>query len=113
MRHPERDGEMFRRLFEFEVGEISERAPARTKARIYSALISEQQATGPLRSLSETEGAGHRLCVFEKLVQIAPVKEEAKAPFFCSVCHARVLAEKVENAPIFWSGCPYVLFQRS
>lgn len=88
-----------------------ERAPSRLKATIYSALIKAQQASGPLQSISRTEDDGYPLCVFEKIVQIAPVEEKAKEPFFCWGCHARVLGEKVENAPIFWKHCPYVKFQ--
>jgi hypothetical protein len=51
--------------------------------------------------------------VFEKLVQIAPLGEKAKSPFFCRVCHARALAESFENPPIFWPHCPYVAFKGS
>ena len=91
---------------------LDERAPSRLKARLYSALVFQQQRTGRLMSLEHTQRAGHGLCVFEKLVQIAPVSEAAKSPFFCTACHARVLAENFENAPIFWSGCPYVGFQK-
>jgi hypothetical protein len=90
-----------------------ERAPSSLKARIYSALIHKQQQTGPLASLDASLEAGHGICVFEKLVQIAPVGEQAKTPFFCQVCHARVLAEKFENPPIFWPHCPYAKFKTS
>jgi hypothetical protein len=93
------------------VGE--ERAPSSLKARLYSALIHNQQQTGPLANLDASVEAGHGICVFEKLVQIAPVGEQAKAPFFCQACHARVLAEQFENPPIFWSHCPYVKFKTS
>lgn len=89
-----------------------EHAPSRLKSRVYSALIRAQQETGPLQTLTESEAAGHGLCVFEKLVQLAPVGEKAKAPFFCWTCHARILAEHVENAPLFWQNCPYVAFKR-
>ena len=91
----------------------SEPAPASLKARLYSALVQRQVQTGPLLSLTETAAHGHRLCVFEQLVQIAPVGERAKSLNICRVCHARVLAEHVENAPIYWSGCPYVQFKKS
>ena len=90
-----------------------EQAPARLKARLYSALVREQQSSGPLQDLDATFAAGHQLCVFEKLVQIAPVGERVKQPFYCRVCHARLLAEKMENAPIFWAHCPYAEFQKS
>ena len=86
------------------------RAPSRLKSRIYSALIERQQSDGTLLSLSEVKARGRRLCVFEELVQIAPVRESAKQPNFCRVCHARILSENVENAPIYWPGCPYAQF---
>jgi hypothetical protein len=85
--------------------------PASLKARLYSALIRAQQASGPLASL-DTTAASHDLCVFETLVQIAPVGERAKSPFFCHVCHARVLAEAFDNPPIFWPNCPYSNFKK-
>jgi len=100
----------FRRLLS-PAQQIGERAPASLKCRLYSALIHEQQAQGPLASLDDTVAAGYGICVFEKLVQIAPVGEKAKSPFFCQVCHARVLAENFDNAPIFWPHCPYVGFK--
>jgi hypothetical protein len=31
----------------------------------------------------------------------------------CRICHARVLAERMEQAPIFWPGCPYSEFHNS
>jgi hypothetical protein len=31
----------------------------------------------------------------------------------CRVCHARVLAERVDHALIFWPHCPYAGFHRS
>lgn len=91
----------------------SEPAPARLKAKLYSALVQRQAQTGPLMSLSETSAGGYHLCVFEQLVRIAPVGERAKSLNICRVCHARVLAEHLENAPIYWSGCPYVAFKKS
>jgi len=90
-----------------------ERAPSSLKARLYSALIHKQQESGPLASLDASVEAGHGICVFEKLVQIAPVGEQAKTPFFCLVCHARFLAEQFDNPPIFWPHCPYVKFKES
>lgn len=90
-----------------------ERAPSSLKARLYSALIHKQQQTGPLASLDASVEAGHGICVFEKLVQIAPVGKQAKTPFFCQVCHARVLAEHSDTPLIFWSHCPYVKFKAS
>jgi hypothetical protein len=90
-----------------------ERAPARLKSRIYSALIAAEQETGPLRSLEQTYSSGRGLCIFERFVQIAPVVESAKSPFFCWVCHGRILGENVDRAPIFWEHCPYADFHRS
>ena len=87
------------------------RAPSRLKARIYSVIVEQQRKDGPLLSLSEVKARGRRLCVFEELVQIAPVGESAKQPNLCRVCHARVLAENIENAPVYWPGCPYAQFQ--
>ena len=86
-------------------------APSSLKARLYSAFIRRQQETGPLASLDVSVSGGHDVCVFEKLVQIAPVSSAAKSPFFCTACHARVLAEHFDNAPIFWAHCPYVQFK--
>jgi hypothetical protein len=91
--------------------ETNKHAPSSLKARLYSAVIREQQASGPLASLDETVAAGHDVCVFEKLVQIAPISENGKSPFFCQVCHARILAESFDNPPIFWPHCPYVAFK--
>ena len=88
-------------------------APSRLKAQIYSALVQQQAATGALMSLSESHAAGGALCVFEQLVRIAPVGEQVKSLNFCRVCHARVLAEHINKAPIYWGGCPYVEFKKS
>ncbi len=91
----------------------AERAPARLKARVYSALLLLEAEDGPLMSLEENKSCGKTLCIFEELVQIAPIGERAKSLNICRVCHARVLAEHMENAPIYWSGCPYVGFKNS
>ena len=87
-------------------------APTRLKSRIYSNLVKRQQESGPLASLTETKTAGGQLCVFEQLWTIAPVGEKLKCRNLCRVCHARLLAEKMEKAPIYWPGCPYVDFQK-
>lgn len=91
--------------------ELEIRAPARVKSRTYTALIRRQQESGPLLSLTGSKRSGRKLCVFEELVQIAPVGARTESAFFCKVCHARLLAEQIENAPIWWPGCPYVRFQ--
>ena len=87
------------------------KAPSRLKSRIFSALMRRQEESGRLLSLSETRRAGNQLCVFEQLVQIAPVGEMLHSFNCCRVCHARALAERIERAPIWWPGCPYVMFQ--
>lgn len=88
-------------------------APSRLKSRIYTALINAQQQSGPLASITETKQAGRKLCVFEDLVQIAPVGVAQKQQFYCHVCHARVLAERMEHPPIWWPHCPYAEFKKA
>jgi hypothetical protein len=87
-------------------------APTRLKARTYSTLTQRQAASGPLLSLTETKAVGRGLCVFEQAACLVPIGEKAKSLNFCRVCHARWLAEKLENAPIYWGDCPYVEFQK-
>jgi len=89
-----------------------ERAPARLKARIYSALVNRQSETGPLLSLAATKAAGRGLCVFEQAIASLPVGERIGSMNPCRVCHARVLAERLDHAPIFWPHCPYAGFHR-
>lgn len=86
-------------------------APSDLKARIYSAIIRRQQALGPLLSLSETREAGRPLCVFETLLERAAEGRAIESLNPCRVCHARLLAERFERAPIYWRHCPYVTFQ--
>ncbi len=86
-------------------------APSTLKSRIYSLMMREAAEEGALRSLPESRATGRGLCVFEELVRIAPVGETAQCLNYCRVCHARVLGERVENAPIYWPNCPYVGFQ--
>ena len=90
----------------------TERAPARLKSQIYSALVSHLAATGPLLSLAETKKAGRYLCVFEAALSKAPLGERVGSMNACRVCHARYLAEHLESAPIFWPHCPYAQFHR-
>ena len=104
--------QLFSRLLS-DPGASDRAAPSRVKAKAYSAIVAEQQLTGPLASLDVTVEAGREICIFEKLVQIAPIGEGAKSPFFCHVCHARVLGEHFENPPIFWAHCPYVEFKKT
>ena len=62
-----------------------EAASTRLKSRIYSALMLEAAADGPLLDLDATVAAGQGLCLFEKLVQIAPVGTELKSFNYCRV----------------------------
>lgn len=86
-----------------------EDAPSLLKSRIFSKLIEAQQEEGPLRILSESRDSGERLCVFEHAVALLP-SEDLQSRNPCAVCHARLLGEHVEHAPIYWSGCPYARF---
>jgi hypothetical protein len=88
-------------------------APASLKARLYTRLIHEQQQSGPLATVTESKLAGRGLCVFEELVQITPVGAPLKSKFYCDVCHARVLAEHLDNPPIWWPNCPYAQVKNS
>lgn len=106
------DDEFMERIAAVELNE-PERAPADLKARLYSALVRQQAQTGRLMSLAETNARGRQLCIFEQLVRIAPLGDRAKSLNVCRVCHARVLAERIEHAPIYWNGCPYVEFKKS
>jgi hypothetical protein len=112
MAKPEEE-KQFAELLSAAPEETGRRAPSSLKARLYSALVRRQQENGALASLNDTVDSGYGICVFEKLVQISPVGERAKSPFFCQVCHARVLAETFDNAPIYWAHCPYVGFKES
>lgn len=93
-----------------EPNEGATRAPARLKAKIYSALIRRQEQSGPLLSLTGTQEAGFGLCIFESFWEKLPVGHAAKCFNCCSVCHARILGERFERAPIYWQECPYVAF---
>ena len=88
----------------------AERAPARVKSRLYSALVVEQAASGPLRTLSATKAEGRALCIFEDVVQIIP-NDRITSMNPCRVCHARLLGEHFESPPIYWPHCPYVEFK--
>lgn len=100
------------RLFELLADEQNEagneRAPSRLKARLYSALVRRQEESGPLRRLNESRSSGFGLCVFEEAWQRAAHADAAQCFNCCRLCHARILAEHFENAPIYWGRCPYV-----
>jgi len=97
----------FERLAEATVDLPQERAPARLKSRIYSALVARMAASGSLLDLAETKKAGGQLCVFENVLTLLSVGRETRSMNPCRVCHARVLGEQMDRAPIFWPGCPY------
>lgn len=90
--------------------EAPERAPARLKAKIYSALVKRLADTGPLLSLTATKAGGSGLCVFEQAIAALAPGERIGSMNPCRVCHARVLAERLEHARIFWPHCPYSEF---
>jgi hypothetical protein len=86
----------------------SEQAPSRLKARLYSALVRRQEESGPLRRLDESRSSGYGLCIFEEAWQRAAHADAVQCFNCCRLCHARILAEHFENAPIYWGRCPYV-----
>ncbi len=90
--------------------DAAERAPSRLRSTLYSALVMEQAASGPLRSLPATRAAGRSLCVFEHVLRLVP-DERVTSMNPCRVCHARLLAERFESPPIYWPHCPYVEFK--
>ena len=104
------NGEMQRILQAAETeAEVPGRMSSRLKSRILSKLIQLEQEQGPLRVLSESRAAGEKLCIFETAVATIPSNNlQSRNP--CAVCHARILGERVEQAPIFWPGCPYSTF---
>jgi len=94
-------------------GEMThERAPARLKSQIYSAVLARMGESGPLLDLMDTKKAGGRLCVFENALTMLPLGTDIRSMNPCRICHARVLGERMEQAPIFWPGCPYAGFHR-
>lgn len=99
----------FERLAE-EVDVAPERAPARLRSKVYSAIVARMSESGPLLDLTATKRAGRHLCVFENAVAVLPVGADIKSKNPCRICHARVLGERMEHAPIFWPGCPYADF---
>lgn len=88
------------------------RASSRLKSRIYSALMGAEAAQGSLASLDECQKYGRELCLWERLIQITPAPAKMKSLNHCHFCHARLLGEHVEGAPLSWRGCPYAAFQK-
>lgn len=85
------------------------RAPARLKAKVYSALVRRAQQDAALRDLAATQQAGYELCFWEKIMEAVPGAGRLN---HCRFCHARLLGESLPHAPIGWSGCPYAQFHR-
>jgi hypothetical protein len=92
-------------------GQLSqERAPASLKSKVYSALVTRMADFGALLDLRDTKEAGGHLCVFENALTVLPMGSDIRSMNPCRICHARVLGERMEHAPIFWPGCPYSEF---
>jgi hypothetical protein len=87
-----------------------DRAAATLKSKIYSALVAKMAEAEPLLDLRSTKEAGGHLCVFENTLAVLPLGTDLHSKNPCRVCHARVLGERMEHAPIFWPGCPYAEF---
>jgi hypothetical protein len=87
-----------------------DRAPAHLKSKVYSSLVRSMAQSGPLLDLKDVKEAGGHLCVFEHAVAMLPPGVDVGSMNPCRICHARVLAERLEHAPIFWPGCPYSEF---
>jgi hypothetical protein len=85
---------------------IDDRAPAALKSKVYSSVVMHMAHAGSLLDLKDVKEAGGHLCVFEHAIAIMPIGAGARSRNPCRICHARVLGEHLENAPIFWPGCP-------
>ena len=85
-------------------------ASSRLKSQLYSRMIATQELNGPLVQLGESKARGRELCVFEQIMAAVPMKHLQEYQY-CKICHARVLGEAVDNAPVFWPNCPYAEFQ--
>jgi hypothetical protein len=107
------DERWFERIVAAAGESVAERAPARLKSRIYSRLVARMADSGPLMDLAESKAAGGRLCIFEETVAILPLGHGVRSMNPCRICHARVLGERLDNAPIFWPGCPYAEFHKN
>ena len=104
------DDRWFERLGDEDEIETQDRAPASLKSKVYSALVVRMAETGSLLDLTETKKAGGHLCVFENAVAILPLGTAIGSMNPCRICHARVMGERMQRAPIFWPGCPYSEF---
>jgi hypothetical protein len=94
-------------------GELApEGAPAKLKSRVYSALVARMAESGSLLDLADSKRSGATLCVFETTLTVLPAGTGVGSMNPCRICHARLLGERMEHAPIFWPGCPYSEFHR-
>ena len=101
------DNLWFERLVDA-TGELTpERAPARLTSRVYSALVARMAESGSLLDLVDNKRSGAQLCVFETALTVLPLGTDVSSMNPCRICHARLLGERMEHAPIFWPGCPY------
>ena len=106
------DDRWFERLAEATGDVTPEPAPARLKSKIYSALLARMAEQASLLDLADTKAAGARLCVFENVLDSVPLGTSIHSMNPCRICHARVLGERMDHAPIFWPGCPYSDFHK-
>jgi hypothetical protein len=104
--------QLLERLAALDANARPDRAPARLKSKIYSGLVKRLSEPGPLLSLAACSKAGGQLCIFEEALTALPAGEEIGSKNPCRVCHARLLGEHLERAPIFWAGCPYAEFHK-
>jgi hypothetical protein len=88
----------------------AQRAPAKLKSRTYSAMVAQMAESGPLLDLTETRSSGGQLCIFETTLTLLPRGTNVSSMNPCRICHARILGERMDQAPIFWPGCPYAEF---
>jgi len=106
------DDRWFEQLVDATGDVTGDSAPARLESKVYSALVAQMAESGSLLDLTETKKAGGRLCVFEQILAVAPPATSIQSRNPCRICHARLLGERMEHAPIFWPGCPYADFHR-
>ena len=100
----------FERLAEGTSVLAEQSAPASLKSKVYSTLLTELASSGRLLDLAETMKAGGHLCVFERTLTVLPVGTHIRSMNPCRICHARLLGERLDRAPVFWPGCPYADF---
>ena len=106
------DDAWFEQLAELSRHSSADRAPASLKSKVYSSVVMQMAQSGPLLDLKDVKEAGGHLCVFEHAIAMLPIGVGARSMNPCRICHARVLGERMESAPIFWPGCPYSDFHK-